>query len=178
MTGGGPLGQRTAPAPASRPAPGPDIWKVPPKGTSAKPAVKPQIPSGGSKLLQGIGTLASLKNLTPAGVAAAVMAPRPTGDATLTGALKRGDYTPMQGPPAPKAPEAKAEVQTKTKTEPVKRKIVPPVKQPEKPKPVDPRLQKYRELIKQGRHETARNLGRQIHADRYGIPTTPTRKTA
>jgi len=48
-----------------------------------------------------IGAAAALKNITPAGVAAAVMAPRPTGDATLTGALKRGDYRPKQGPKNP-----------------------------------------------------------------------------
>jgi hypothetical protein len=47
------------------------------------------------------GAVAGLTRITPAGVAAAVSAPRPTGDATLTGALKRGDYKPMQGPKNP-----------------------------------------------------------------------------
>jgi len=47
------------------------------------------------------GAVTALKNITPVGVAAAVMAPRPTGDATLTGALKRGDYKPKQGPSNP-----------------------------------------------------------------------------
>jgi len=47
------------------------------------------------------GTVAALRNITPAGVAAAVLAPRPTADATLTGALKRGDYKPKQGPVNP-----------------------------------------------------------------------------
>ena len=42
--------------------------------------------------------VSALRNVTPAGAAVAVMAPRPTGDATLTGALKRGDYRPKQGP--------------------------------------------------------------------------------
>lgn len=42
--------------------------------------------------------VSALRNITPTGIAAAVMAPRPTGDATLTGALKRGDYRPKQGP--------------------------------------------------------------------------------
>lgn len=46
------------------------------------------------------GALATLRNVTPYGVAAAVMAPRPTGDATLTAAMKRGDVAP----PAPKLP--------------------------------------------------------------------------
>ena len=47
------------------------------------------------------GAAAALRKITPAGVAAAVMAPRPTGDATLKGALKRGDYKPKQGPVNP-----------------------------------------------------------------------------
>ena len=83
-------------------------------------------------------------------------------------------YTPPR-PAATKTPEKKPEVQkvvTKKKVD------TPVVKRPEPAKPVDPRLQKYRELIRQGRHDTARDLGRQIHADKFGIPTTPTRKTA
>jgi len=47
------------------------------------------------------GAVAALRNITPAGVAAAVMAPRPTADGTLTAALKRGDYKPKQGPANP-----------------------------------------------------------------------------
>jgi len=78
-------------------------------------------------------------------------------------------------PSAPKAPEKKPEVnQVVTK----KKVVTPVVRKPAPAKPVDPRLQKYRELIRQGRHDTARDLGRQIHADKFGIPTTPTRKTA
>jgi hypothetical protein len=66
---------------------------------------RPQVSQG---TVSALSTLASLaRGITPSGVAAAVMAPRPTGDGTLTGALKRGDYKPMQGPPAPKAPEQK-----------------------------------------------------------------------
>lgn len=48
-----------------------------------------------------LGAAAAVRNITPAGVAASVMAPRPTGDATLSGALKRGDYKPKQGPKNP-----------------------------------------------------------------------------
>lgn len=47
------------------------------------------------------GAVAALRNITPAGVAASVMAPRPTGDATLKGALKSGAYKPKQGPANP-----------------------------------------------------------------------------
>jgi hypothetical protein len=75
-------------------------------GIRARTALnKPQVPQG---TVSALSTLASLaRGITPGGVAAAVMAPRPAGDGTLTGALKRGDYKPMQGPPAPKAPEQK-----------------------------------------------------------------------
>jgi hypothetical protein len=47
-----------------------------------------------------LGTIRSL--MGPAGVAAAVSAPRPTADGTLTAAMKRGDYKPRQGPAVPK----------------------------------------------------------------------------
>jgi hypothetical protein len=47
------------------------------------------------------GALAGLSRITPAGVAAAVSAPRPTASGTLTSALKRGDYKPQQGPKNP-----------------------------------------------------------------------------
>ena len=48
-----------------------------------------------------LGTAAALRNATPAGVAATVMSPKPVGDATLSSALKRGDYKPKQGPKNP-----------------------------------------------------------------------------
>lgn len=47
------------------------------------------------------GAIAALRKITPAGVAASVMAPRPTADATIKGAMKRGDYKPKQGPANP-----------------------------------------------------------------------------
>ena len=47
------------------------------------------------------GAAAGLARITPAGVAAAVSAPRPTASGTLTSALKRGDYKPQQGPKNP-----------------------------------------------------------------------------
>jgi hypothetical protein len=46
-----------------------------------------------------LGTIRSL--MGPAGVAAAVSAPRPTAAGTLTSAMKRGDYKPRQGPAVP-----------------------------------------------------------------------------
>jgi hypothetical protein len=72
------------------------------------------------------GALAALRNVTPYGVAAAVMAPRPTGDATLTAAMKRGDVAP----PAPKLP---APEKPKPVVKPVTQK--PPVQAAPKPKP-------------------------------------------
>lgn len=80
-------------------------------------------------------------------------------------------YTPPR-PAASKTPEKKPEVQ---KVVTKKKVITPVVKRPEPPKPVDPRLQKYRDLIKQGKHDTARNLGMQIHADKYGTPSPKTK---
>ena len=47
------------------------------------------------------GAAAGLTRITPAGVAAAVSAPRPTAPGTLTAALKKGDYKPQQGPKNP-----------------------------------------------------------------------------
>ena len=55
------------------------------------------------------GTVAALRNITPAGVATAVLAPRPTADGTLTSALKRGDYKPQQGPKNPDQGLSKAQ---------------------------------------------------------------------
>jgi len=135
-------------------------------GIRARTALnKPQVPQG---TVGALSTLASLaRGITPGGVAAAVMAPRPAGDGTLTGALERGE--PMREPPAPKAPEQKLAPVERTKV-----KLQPEVKRPEPPKPVDPRLQKYRDLIKKGQHGAAKELGKQIHADKYGIPTTKT----
>ena len=49
-----------------------------------------------------VGALArSLATGSRLGIAGAVMAPTPTADATLKGALKRGDYKPTQGPKNP-----------------------------------------------------------------------------
>jgi len=47
------------------------------------------------------GAAAGLTRITPAGVAAAVLAPRSTAPGTLNAALKRGDYKPQQGPKNP-----------------------------------------------------------------------------
>lgn len=102
-------------------------------GIRARTALnKPQVPQG---TVSALSTLASLaRGITPGGVAAAVMAPRPAGDGTLTGALKRGDYKPMQGPPVPPAPKSEP---VAPKPKPVASKPKPrPVRKPEKPSPI------------------------------------------
>ena len=146
------------------PNPARNVFNLPPADAGIKartalntpkpPAAKPNRRGG----LLGLATLA-----------ASILDGGPVADGTLQGALKRGDYKPVQGPPVPKAPEKKVET-----PEPEREKITPRVKRPEPPKPVDSRLQKYRDLIKQGKHGAAKELGKQIHADRYGIPTTKT----
>jgi hypothetical protein len=67
------------------------------RGIYEKP--NPKVTTGRGSALKTAGQVVSaLKGLSRGGVAAAVMAPRPVGDATLKGALKRGDYKPQQGP--------------------------------------------------------------------------------
>lgn len=89
------------------------------------------------------GALAALRNITPAGVAAAVMAPRPTGDATLTAAMKRGDVAP----PAPKLPAPEkpkpvgtSKVTAKPTAKPAAKPVAKPAAKPETPKfgPIPP----------------------------------------
>ena len=173
LTGGGPLGDKSIPKPVvssgrmGAPQGPPLSTNVAPKprfATSMTPAPKPAFntpkpPAAKPNRRGGLLGLATL--------AASILDGGPVADGTLQGALKRGDYKPVQGPPVPKAPEKKVET-------PEREKITPRVKRPEPPKPVDSRLQKYRDLIKQGKHGAARELGKQIHADRYGIPTTKT----
>jgi hypothetical protein len=101
-----PKSNKPAPKPTAKPNPyrpgatvratGPNMDKFPQLQRFSNQARKVAAPV--SKVA---GTVAAIKNISPAGVAAAVSAPRPTGDATLTGALKRGDYKPMQGPKNP-----------------------------------------------------------------------------
>lgn len=178
MTGGGLMGELPSTKPASKPAPKPSgVDKLAPKPAKpAKPAVKPQMPGGGSKILQGLGTLASLRNLTPLGVAAAVMAPRPTADGTLTAAMKRGDVAP----PAPKLPAPAKPAATKSVSKPaakpavksaVKSTTKPTSKPVAKPAaPVDPELQRYEKLRKSDPAK-AKELGNKIWLRKYGAPT-------
>ena len=81
-------------------------------------------------------------------------------------------YTPPR-PAASKTPEKKPEVQKVV----TKKRVVPPVKQPEKPK-VDPEVQRYRELVKQGKRLEAEKLGREIYQRTYSAPAFRPTKTA
>jgi len=83
-------------------------------------------------------------------------------------------YNPPR-PPAPKEPEKKPEdKQVVTK----KRVVTPVVKKPAPAKPVDPRLQKYRDLVKRGKRLEAETLGREIYQSTYGAPAFRPTKTA
>jgi hypothetical protein len=84
MTGGGLMGELPSTKPAPKPAPKPtgNVDKLAPKPAKpVKQSIKPKTP-GGSGTLKTLGTIASLRNITPFGVAAAVMAPRPTAPGT------------------------------------------------------------------------------------------------
>jgi hypothetical protein len=120
-------------------------------------------PSGLSKLVtSAVKTFLFLRNLTPAGAAAAVMMPRATADGTLTGALQRGDYKPMQGPPVPE--------RLKRRSYTPRSSAVTSRQAPEVQKPVDPFAadnEKYRQLISQGKTEEAEKLGMEIWSRKY-----------
>ena len=116
------------PSQPSKPTPKPYNMGSGSSQSSSTPSAKP------NRVLQGLGALMSLRKLTPMGVATAVMAPRPTADATLQGALRRGEYKPMQGPPVPPAPKSEP---VAPKPKPVASKPKPrPVRKPEKPSPI------------------------------------------
>lgn len=164
--------------PASKPTGSVD--KLPPKpAQQVKPAVKPKVPGGGSKVLQGLGTLASLRNLTPFGVAAAVTAPRPTADGTLTAARSRGDLNkgatnwvdPMPTPKILKRsgvdqkPAVKS-TPTKSVAKSVPQKSVAKPASTKSDKPRDPDVQKYNELRKSDPIK-AKELGMKIWARKY-----------
>jgi hypothetical protein len=110
--------------------------------------------------------LGALKYVPHVGAAAIGLNAGPVADGTLTAARERGEYNPMQGPPTPKAPEKNPVKQVVTK----KKVVAPVVKKPAPSKPVDPRLQKYRDLVKRGKRLEAETLGREIYQSTYGAP--------
>jgi hypothetical protein len=105
-----------------------------------------------------------------------VVVPKPAGPDQGVGTKPRvaEPYTPPR-PPAPKEPEKKVELQPVV----TKKKVVAPVvKKPAPAKPVDPRLQKYRDLVKKGKRLEAETLGREIYQSTYGAPAFRPTKTA
>jgi hypothetical protein len=144
-----------------------------------RPSVR--LTGGGGAAVSGStasNVLGALKYVPHVAAAAIGLNAGPVADGTLKGALKRGEYKPVQGPPAPKAPEKKPEVQQVV----TKNKFVPRVKQPERPR-VDADLQRYRDLVKKGKKMTvydrkeAEDLGRDIY-QRYRNPALYQPKTA
>jgi len=105
-----------------------------------------------------------------------VVVPKPAGPDQGVGTKPRvaEPYTPPR-PPASEEPEKKPEVkQVVTK----KKVVAPVVKKPAPAKPVDPRLQKYRDLVKKGKRLEAETLGREIYQSTYGAPAFRPTKTA
>jgi len=80
----------------TRPAPGPDIWNP-----GSYQGGRPPMPKGSGNPLQFLQSAFALLG-GPVTTAAEVMRPTALADGTLRGAMLRGDYKPMQGPPAPK----------------------------------------------------------------------------
>ena len=82
-------------------------------------------------------------------------------------------------PRTPKSqPVQKSVEPVSTKQEPTPRKkVVPPVARPAA-KPADPEVQRYRELIKQGKRLEAETLGKEIYQRKYGAPAFAPKKTA
>jgi hypothetical protein len=120
-------------------------------------------------------TIATLRNLTPAGAAAAVMAPRPTADGTLTAAMKRGDVA-LPAPKLPTPQKAKKPTQNTVTKDTVKKvKPNPVIKDTSKTvatktKSVDPDIKRYQELRTKDPAK-AKELGNKIWLKKYGSPT-------
>ena len=104
-----------------------------------------------------------------------VVVPKPAGPDQGVGTKPRvaEPYTPPR-PEASKTPEKNPVKQVVTK----KKVDTPVVKRPEPAKPVDPRLQKYRDLVKKGKRLEAETLGREIYQSTYGAPAFRPTKTA
>ena len=95
----GPLSAPQAAPTTTRPAPGPDIWNP-----GSYQGGRPPMPKGSGNPLKFMTDALALLG-GQASTALAVMNPTPLGRGDLRAALERGDYKPMQGPPAPKAPQ-------------------------------------------------------------------------
>jgi len=91
------MGTRQQPPAATRPAPGPDIFKP-----GSYQGGRPPMPQGSGNPLQFLRSAFALLG-GPVTTAAEVMRPTALADGTLSAAMARGDYTPPKPqPPAPK----------------------------------------------------------------------------
>ena len=80
--------------------------------------------------------------------------------------------------PMPETPLEKSRTVEPVAAKPVERKrVVPPVARPAA-KPEDPEVQRYRELIKQGKRLEAETLGKEIYQRKYGAPAFAPKKIA
>ena len=91
------MGTRQQPPAATRPAPGPDIFKP-----GSYQGGRPPMPQGSGNPLQFLRSAFALLG-GPASTAIMASAPTAVGEgSTMREAMLRGDYRPMQGPPAPR----------------------------------------------------------------------------
>lgn len=143
-------------------ATGPDLNKFPElqrfAGQGLKPAIKPVV-GGGQGLSLPVGG-------AQLGAAVAGIQAYNTGDSTLSAALKRGDYRPMQGPPAPKSPKLKPVVKPATVAPAPKSVVSKPTSQE------DPDIKKYNQLRKSDPTK-AKELGMKIWSRKYRSALTP-----
>ena len=149
----------------------PEVKRIPSnKVTSFKPSVS--LTGGGGAAVSGStasNVLGALKYVPHVAAAAIGLNAGPVADGTLKGK----DLNTPPRPEATKTPEKKPEVQQVV----TKKRVVPPVKQPERPR-VDPEVQRYRDLVKKGKRLEAERLGRDIHQRCYGAPAFRPTKTA
>ena len=167
---------------ASTPSPKPTRFQIgtPPKVSSPTPQR-----NAGGPVAATVQALTNLQGSTPQSGPTAERAKAERETAIQAKWGKAMNQTPSKfgkaGPdvpvskPTPKAPEKKPEVkQVVTK----KKVDTPVVKKPAPAKPVDPRLQKYRDLVKKGKRLEAETLGREIYQSTYGAPAFRPTKTA
>jgi len=167
---------------ASTPSPKPAPFKIgtPPKVSSPTPQR-----NAGGPVAATVQALTNLQGSTPQSGPAAERAKAERETAIQAKWGKAMNQTPSKfgkaGPdvpvskPTPKAPEKKLEVQ---KVVAKKKVVAPVVKKPAPAKPVDPRLQKYRDLVKKGKRLEAETLGREIYQSTYSAPAFRPTKTA
>ena len=143
-------------------ATGPNMDKYPElqrfAGQSSKPAIKPAT-SGG----QGFSLPAGGAHL---GAAVAGLQAYNTGDSTLSAALKRGDYKPMQGPPAPKSPKPAKSISATPKVQAPSKPKVSSLSTSKPSAPEDPDIKKYDQLRKSDPTK-AKELGMKIWSKKY-----------